>query len=189
MDHREQMQQEAEQWQGNAVNIIQRVRYGVLIIAGLGLLILLLQNLGFPREVKHTFGGVKIHTESGKILSCDVRIEGETTHYPFAKDKFSRSDELTVFVNQKRILTFHPQLDRETGSVYGVSKDCTFAMTPDRNRICLEMDIQKLYPQRESERCLIIDFGEDRAEALLTLQDRIGIPERLKERFAWFTGE
>ena len=187
MDHRERTQKEAEQWQGTAVKIIRRFRYGVLIVVILGLAVLLLQNLGFRQEVKHVYGDVTIFTESGDILSCTVRIEGETTRYPFAQNKYSLSDQLTVYVDNKRMLVFTPGIDPETGSVYAVSKDVVFAMTPDRNRILLETDLQEIYPEMDSQRCLLVCPGGDREYALLNLQERIGIPQHLKERFAWFT--
>lgn len=189
MDHREEMRKEAEQWQPTAVRIIQRFRYGILALALLGVLVLLLQNLGFPKEVNHGFGGVTVHTQSGEILTCEVRIKGETTEYPFAKGKFSGADELTVFVNGKRILSFNPRIDRETGSVYAVKGDVIFAMTPDRNRILLEMNLKEIFPEMDAQRCLLMSHGDDRAYALLNLRERIGIPEYLKDRFAWFTEE
>lgn len=187
MDHREEMQKEAERWQETAVKIIRRFRYGILIFAVLGIAVLLLRNLGFPQEVKHVYGDVTIFTESGDILSCTVRIEGETTRYPFAKNKYSLSDQLTVYVDNKRMLAFTPGIDPETGSVYAVSKDVVFAMTPDGNRILLETNLQKIYSEMDSQRCLLVCPGGGREYALLNLQERIGIPQQLKERFAWFT--
>ena len=190
MDHREQLQKDAEKWQSTSVKMIQRIRYGVLIVGLAAVLILFLRNLNFQKEVDHTFGGVMVYTESGEILSCDVRMTGKISEYPFARGKFALSDELTVFVEGKRILTFVPRVDKETGSVYGSSGDCIFGMTTDRSRIFLETDVQEIFPEAEkSERCLLIHLGEDKDHALLTLQDRIGIPDRWKDRFSWFTGE
>ncbi len=184
------MQKEAEAWQKKSVKLIQIIRYSVLIFGILVVLILFLRNLNFPKGVDNTYAGVTVYTESGEIFTCDLRMTGTISDYPFAKGKFALSDELTVFVNGKRILTFTPRIDKETGSVYGTSGDCVFGMTLDRSLFFLESEVREILPEAEtSERCLLIRLAVDKEHALLTLRERIGIPDRWKDQLGWFTGE
>lgn len=159
MDHREQMQKEAEQWQGTSVKIIQRVRYGILIAACLGVLILFLLNLGFPKEVNETLPALVI-TEDGQTLECTLEIRGEVTNYPLNQSKFGIDDQVTIYANGNRILLVSYNGDGETGYICTQNQNAVCVMAAQRNAVILETDVQNIFPELESQRCLV-SYGYD----------------------------
>lgn len=157
MDHREQMQKEAEQWQGTSVKIIQLFRYGVAAVAILGLLVIFMQNLGIPKQVHETIPASVI-TADGQTLDISLTIRGEVTNYPFKSDKYSMGDQLTVSVSGsgQRIV----QLVPTDTFFFGSRNDTVCILNYERNHLILETDLQHLFPNMESELCLVT-FGYD----------------------------
>lgn len=159
MDHREKMQKEAEQWQGTSVKLIQCVRYGVVAVAILGLLILFVQNLGFPKQIDETHPAAVI-TADGQVLDISLTIRGEITHYPFTTGKYSLGDQLTVFVSgsNQKIIQVNPAF--EEGFFFGQRDGTVGILTYDTDQLLLETDIQSLFPDMDSGTCLVY-YGYD----------------------------
>lgn len=174
MDHREQMQKEAEQWQKKSVRLIQGVRYGVLIIGVLVILVLFLRNLGFPKKINETLPATVI-TESGQTLECTLEIRGEITDYPLNKNKFSMDDSVTVYVNGKRLLLVGFRGDRNSGFIVTQNKNAVCLMSLRWDVMVLETDIQNIFPDMESQRCLVY-YG----------CDSFDIPGEYAELFTFF---
>ena len=160
MGHREQMQKKAEQWQGTSVKIIQAVRYGVAALVLLGLLILLVQNLGFPEEINEMLQASVI-TADGQTLDISLTLRGEVTNYPFKAGKRSMGDQITVYANgtEIRILQLVPG---ET-FFFGRKGDTVCFLSFQRDQLLLETDLQKLFPDMESGTCLVYT-GDDSFE-------------------------
>ena len=152
MDHREQMRKEAEQWQTTSVKIIQRVRYGIAAVALLGLLIIFMQNLGFPKQIQETVS-VSVITADGQRMEASLTIRGEITNYPFKPQKTSMSDQITVFETEsnKQILQLSPSFDYYFGSRNG----SVCLLNYQKDQLLLETDLQNIFPDKESQRCLI----------------------------------
>ena len=152
MDHREQMQKEAEQWQGSAVKIIQRFRYGVAAAAILGLLVIFVQNLGFPKQINETIPAAVI-TADGQTLDVSLTIRGEVTNYPFNSEKYSQGDHLVIFVTEsnQRLLQLVPSGDY----FFGSRGDSVCVLSRQRDHLLLETDLQNLFPDMESGTCLV----------------------------------
>ena len=160
MEHREQMRKEAEQWQGTAVKIIQRVRYGVAAVAIFGILILFVQNLGFPKQIHDTIP-VAVITADGQILDTSLTIRGEITHYPFQSGKISMGDNIVVSVSgsEQSIIRLIPTVLLE-GSFFGSTDEAVCILSQEREHLLLETDIQHLFPDMESGICLVY-YGYD----------------------------
>ena len=175
MDHREQMQKEAEQWQGTAIKIIQRFRYGVAAVAVLGLLILFVQNLGFPKQINETLPASVI-TADGQMLDISLSICGEITDYPFKSEKYNLGDKITVSVSgsNQQIIQLIPMLTE--GFFFGQRDDTVGILTYERDQLLLETDLQYLFPERESGTCLVyygygsIDLAGEYAQYFTLLQ-------------------
>lgn len=159
MDHREEVQQEAEQWQEKSAKLIQRIRWGVLIFGIAAVLILFVRNLGFPREVNETIPAIVI-TEDGQTLECTVEIRGEVTNYPLNKSKFGMDDQVTIYANGNRMLLVSFHGDRSTGFICTQNQNAVCVMTVQRDALIMETDLQIIFPEMESRRCLI-SYGYD----------------------------
>ena len=159
MDHREQMQKEAEQWQATSVKIIQRVRYGVLFFACLGVLILLLRNVGFPKQIDEVYTASVI-TEDGQMLACTVELRGEITEYSLNRDKSGMEDHVDVYVNGSRMLSVSFRGDRRTGFFATQNKKAVCALAVRRDAMFLETDVNCLFPEMETQQCLVF-YGND----------------------------
>ena len=153
MDHREQMQKEAQQWQATSVKIIQGVRYGVLVLACVGLLILLLQNVGFPKQIDEHLATYIITEEGILFRNMGVNIQGEITNYPLKPNKFGMDDQVVIYANGKRLV----QIFYKQGGEYLFAKqgDTVCILGVNRDMILLETDLKNIYPDMESQRCLI----------------------------------
>ena len=159
MDHREQMQKEAEQWQGTSVKIIQWVRYGVVAAAVLGLLILFVQNMGFPKQINETISAVVI-TADAQTVDISLTLRGEITNYPFKPEKMSLSDQITVYVSDgnQRILQLIPYSQEKL--FYGRNNEVVCILSPKMDQLLLETDQKFLFPDMESGTCLVY-YGND----------------------------
>lgn len=153
MDHREQMKKEAEQWQGTAVKIIQSVRYGVLLFACLGVLILLLRNVGFPKQIDEHLS-TYIITEDGTLFrAMGVDIRGEITYYPLNQDKRGMDDQVVIYANGNRLVRIYCKQDGEY--LFAQRGNTVCVLSRQRDEILLETDLQHIFPDMESQRCLI----------------------------------
>ena len=157
MDHREQMQKEAEQWQEKSVRLIQGIRYGVLIIGVLVILVLFLRNLGFPKEINETLPATVI-TESGQTLECTLEIRGEVTDDPLNKDKAGLDDKVVIYANEKRLVEVYYKQDGEV--LFARRGDTVCLLKTQRDAMVLETDIKTIFPDMESQRCLVY-YGYD----------------------------
>ena len=159
MDHREQMQKDAEQWQNTSVKLIQRLRYGIAAVALVGLLILFVQNLGVPEQVSETIPAT-VMTADGQTLDVSLTLRGEVTNYPFKPEKMSGGDQITVCVSDKyqRILRLIPY--SSDNLFYGRTNNAVCVLNSEMDHLLLETDLQLLFPDMESKTCLVY-FGND----------------------------
>lgn len=172
MDHREQMQREAEQWQAKSIILIRIVRYGVLTLGILVVLVLFLRNLGFPKEIHETLPATVI-TESGQTLECTLEIRGEVTDYPLNKDKAGADDKVVIYANEKRLVEAYYKQGGE--NLFARRGDTVCLLKTQRDAMVLETDIQNIFPDMESQRCLVY-YG----------CDSFDIPGEYAELFAFF---
>jgi len=159
VDHREQTQKDAQQWQGTAIKLIQRVRCGIAAVAVIGLLVLVLQNVGFPKTVDETHTASVI-TEGGQQLECLVELRGEVTEYPLNREKYGMDDSVVIYANGTRLLSVSFHGDRSTGFVVTQNQRAVCALAVHRQAMFLETDVKNLFPELESQRCLVF-YGQD----------------------------
>lgn len=174
MDHRDQMQKEAVQWQEKSVKIIRAVRYGVLIFVVLGVLILFLCNLGFPKEIDETIPAAVI-TEDGQIMECTLEIRGEVTDYPLNKNKAGMNDNVVIYANGMRLLLVSLYGDRSSGCICIQNQNAVCVMSVHRDAMLLETDLRNIFPDMEDQRCLVY-YG----------YDSFDIPGEFAELFTFF---
>ena len=172
MDHREQMQKEAEQWQAKSIILIRIVRYGVLTLGILVVLVLFLRNLGFPKEIHETLPATVI-TESGQTLECTLEIRGEVTDYPLNKDKAGADDKVVIYANEKRLVEVYYKPGGE--NLFARRGDTVCLLKTQRDAMVLETDIKTIFPDMESQRCLVY-YG----------YDSFDIPGEYAELFTFF---
>ena len=154
MDHREQMQKDAQVWQEKSVKLIQYIRYGVLAVGFLVVAVMFLTNLGFPREVKETLPAV-VMTEDGQMMECTLELRGEVTKYPLKKDVFGKDDSVTVYANGKRILLVSLYGDHSSGFICTQNQKAVCLLSVQLDQILLETDLQSIFPEMESQSCLV----------------------------------
>lgn len=195
MDHREQMQKEADQWQNKSVKLVQGLRCGMLIFGILVVVMMLLFNLGFPREVNEALPAIVI-TEDGQTLECSVEIRGEVTVYPLNPGKYAMEDSFQFFVNGNRL----------GGVYYWTSDGCDFMfsrhhyqntttciMSVQRDLVCLETDVQRIFPEMDRQRAVVVT-GARNAEEARNLLMQVTVPSKYADEanellsdFRWFT--
>ena len=153
MEHREQLQKEADQWQGTAIKIIQRFRYGIVIAACLGVLILFLQNLGFPKQIDEHLS-TYIITEDGTLFSAvGLDIRGEITYYPLKPNQYGMDDQVVIFANGKRLVQIYWKQGGEY--LFAQRGETVCVLSANRDAILLETDLKNIFPDLESQRCLL----------------------------------
>lgn len=182
MDHREQMQKEMEQWQKKSVKLIQGVRYGVLVFGILVILVLFLRNLGFPKEIHETLPATVI-TESGQTLECTLEIRGEVTDYPLNKDKAGADDKVVIYANEKRLVEVYCK--QGGGYMFAQRGDTVCILGARRNVVLLETDVENIFPDMESQRCLLVT-GTDDARSVWEEAASYTLPAEYIEQFTFF---
>lgn len=182
MDHREQMQAEAEQWQKTSVKLVRGIRYGVLILGLLVVLVLFLRNVGFSREINEMYTAAVI-IEGGQQLECTVEIRGEVTNYPLNRDKAGADDKVVIYANKKRLVEVYYKQGGEY--LFAQRGDTVCIMTPQRDAVVLETDLQNIFPEMESKRCLLVSNYAN-ANTIWDEVNSIDLPTEFLEKFTFF---
>lgn len=142
-------------------------------------------NIGFPKEIDDILDGTII-TEAGEQISCKVQLNGETTDYLFKEAEYSWTDHVSVSVNGQ----FIAEVSYDTGNdIYTFARNqiATVIMHRSRDLLLAELDVQKLFPEMESVRCILVMPAEN-IESLSDILDDGDIPEICREAFQWAKG-
>lgn len=184
-EHRKRMQEEANIWQKTSVRIIQWVRIGMLVLGIFMLAVLVVQDLGFPKNVDETLSACVI-TESGEVLSCEVSLKGEVTNYPFKKDRYGMEDSIKVWFGDRWLVEFeydHGTFDYTIGDAYWSGDTVAGVMRRKRDVLFVEMDVKTIYPEMESQRCVLVAPAKNEGDALNLLHTVS--PEKLINSLEW----
>ena len=154
MEHRKQMQQEAEQWQKTSVKLIRGIRYGVLIFGILVVAVMFLVNLGFPREVNTTFHAM-VMTAEGETLEATVELKGQVTKYPLNRGKASVEDNVTVYINGNRMMLVSLHGERQSGFICAQNDKAVCLLSVNLDKLLLETDLKYIFPDMDSQQCLV----------------------------------
>ena len=182
MEHREQMRKEAERWQGTAVKLIKDVRYGVLILGILVVFVLFLRNMGFSRDINETYTAAVI-MKGGQLLECTVEIRGEVTEYPLNKYKIGKDDKVVVYANGNRMVEVYYKQGREY--LFAQRGDTVCIMATQRDAVVLETDLRNIFPEMESNRCLLVSNYAN-ANTIWDEISTIDLPTEFLEKFTFF---
>lgn len=137
--------------------------------------------IGFPKEIRQTREAV-LYTESGETIPCEVEIQGDVTRYPlkgYSLYDLEASCNGVFFA----YLGYDPeelQYDISTAHLGNI----TILDIPN-DVLVAELNLQSLFPERESQRCILVSPVMD-LSAALELADRAaeGEPD-LAESFSW----
>ena len=157
-------------WRVNVVGSI------LMLIALAGLVV---SFVGFPKEIDETLDAC-VYTESGETMFCQIQVKGEVTKYPFRK-----YSEYDICAYREHILV--SEMDYNTSEQqYGYCHTYRFTGIKDIERVILvvEMDLHTLFPEEESQRCMIVAPALERSEAL-EIVNNSGDYEIFKAPFAW----
>ena len=182
MDHRERMQKEAEQWQEKSVRIIQCIRYGILALGILIVLALFLRNLGFPKEIDELIPAAVI-SEDGQTLECTLEIRGEVTDYPLNKNKFGADDNVILYANERRLVEVY--FKRGGEYLFAQRGDTVCILGARRNVVLLETDVKNIFPEMDSQRCLLVT-GTDDVQSVWEEAAGYNLPAEYIEQFTFF---
>lgn len=149
----------------------------IVLLVAIGCL--LVSCIGFPKELDETVEAC-VYTESGEEIACQVQIEGEVTRYPF---KGYEKYDLDVYLGSIRIFKMQNISSKEP---YAYWQTYRLASINDIQKeiLVVETDIQVLFSERESERCLIVAPALDKETAVKIVKDSAA-SETMQARFAW----
>lgn len=165
---RRQTQEEAEQWQNTSIRIIHRVRLGIALCFLLGVGWLFIRNVGFPKNVDEALPACVI-TSGGEVISCEIVLKGEVTSYPFQSDKYGMDDRVKVWFKDRWLV----ELEYYHGTfAYAIADDRRYddtvsaMMSRNRDMLIMELDVKTIFPEKESQRCVLIAPAESKSIAL-----------------------
>ncbi len=182
---RKREQEKANAWQKTSVQIIHRVRVGVLVFGVLMVAWLFVKNMGFPRNVEETLPACVI-TEGGKVRSCEVSLKGEITNYPFKKDEYGMEDWIKVWFGDQWLVEFeyyHGTFDYTVADAYWSGDTVSGMMSRKRDLVILELDVKTIFQQEESQRCVLIAPAQN-PETAMELFRQVA-PEELINSMEW----
>lgn len=180
------MDKDQKAWEKRSVRIVKALRYSIGIYGILVMIGLFLYNVGIPQNVDETLTACVI-TEEGETHPCEVRITGEATEYPLKniirKRSYSYGGSVTVYANDKRlgILSFDEGNDNYT---HTYSHPAVCVLRRDREVFFAQTDVQKIFPEQESQGCVVIAPAENKADAISLLEAQ-DILDHYESEFRW----
>lgn len=184
-EHRKQMQKQAERWQGTSIRILRRVRYSVLIFAAIAVICMFIANLGFPKNVEERLPACVI-TENGEMLNCEIVLRGEVTDYIVKKAKYGMEDRVKVWFGDRWLVEFeyyHGTSEYAIADAYWDGNTVEGLMSRKRDLLILELDAKMLFPEMDSQRCVLVAPGENGQGAIEILRNVC--PEELITSLKW----
>ena len=153
------------------------------------LAVLAVSFLGRSKKVETTLDACLL-TQSGEVLTCEVYIKGELNLYPLRHDRdYFYTEPLGtgvrgISVNGKPgIGELYAEEDHKE-LLIGVNDRGTFCMGRNGDRMFAEMDVSYLFPDRESQRCVVAAPASNLEELQQLLEGQV-LPEYHWEKFAW----
>lgn len=158
---------------------LDRIACALLLLV---IVCLIIANMGFTKKIDETLNGCVI-TEEGNQFPCSVNLKGEITTYLLKEGKYGMSDNIAVYANDQ----FVGNLPYDTGNesyVYNSNDTATAIMKRSRDLIFVELDIQTLFPEMESRRCILI-APTDNAAFGIDLIRNLDVPDIYASKFSW----
>jgi len=154
---------------------------GSIVLLGI-LVCLVVSFVGIPKDLEETVDAC-VYTESGETFPCQLRITGEVTTYPFRKNK-----EYVISVYREHILVSEMHYNTAKQR-YAYCQTYRFTGIKDieQDVLLVEMDLQTLYPEMESQRCMIVSPVLKHREAMEIINS-VDYDE-YKNPFSWVSRE
>lgn len=153
--------------------------------------VLLISVIGYNRDLETTLDACVL-TESGEVLTCEVYIKGELNLYPLRHDQDYLYNESMgtgargICINGKPgIEQLYAGEDHEDLLIGGNQRGIFF-MDREGSRMFAEMDVSYLFPDMESQRCVVAAPASN-LEELQQLLEGQPIPQSHWEKFSWLT--
>lgn len=144
---------------------------------------LVISFVGIPKGLNETVDA-RVYTEFGEVIPCQVLIKGEVTHYPFRN-----TADYSISAYRDHILISEMTYNTKKQQ-YGTCQTYRFTGIKDiaQDVLFVEMDLQTLFPEMGSQRCIIAAPGRQ-MESIIRILDQEEIPKNIKEAFDWFIPE
>jgi len=141
---------------------------------------LVISFVGIPKELNETVDA-RVYTESGTVISCQVHIKGEVTHYPFRN-----TADYSICAYRDHILISEMTYNSKKQQ-YGTCQTYRFTGIKDitQDVLFVEMDLNTLFPELGNQRCVIV--APDRAvTSIIRILEQEEIPQNVRQAFDWF---
>ena len=164
--------------------IFLRIRMEIWLMIGLGILLLayiFISGYGRVTELDRVLPAT-VMTGSGDILTAEVTVKGEYTTYPFGgvfgsgRDTFASEPGEGIFVGGKPFIYRIDYGRKEEAYFYGTRNDqpsfpAQYIAKRDCGELVIFTDVRFLFPDRESEPCLVVAPANSNAEARRSLEN------------------
>lgn len=149
------------------------------ILLLIALACLVVSFVGIPKKLDEIVDAC-VYTESGETISCQIQMQGEVTSYPFKN--YAQYD---IIAYREHILVSEMQYNTSEQQ-YGYCQTYRFTGIKDieNDVLVVEMDLHTLFPEKESQRCLISIPALELSKAM-EIVNKSNAPEEFKEPFAW----
>ena len=153
------------------------------ILLLIALACLVISFVGIPKELDETVDAWA-YTQSGERLPCRIRMTGEITRYPFRNFE---EHQLLAYRENNLISEMTYNTSRQQ---YGYCQNYRFTGIKDleKNVLVAELDLNTLFPERESQRCVVVAPAGS-LEAASAIVQQSGVPEEGKDAFSWLWKE
>lgn len=164
---------------GSIVKIWRRMDTigSVIMLIVLGCLVI--SFIGIPKEIDEIVDAC-VYTEHGETLHCEIQIKGEVTNHPFRN-----YSEYSICAYRDNILLSEMQYNTAKQQ-YGYCQQYRFTGIKDilNDVLVIETDLNYLYPNMETQRCMIVAPAQERDTAM-DIVNHSGEYDAFKAPFSW----
>ena len=153
------------------------------------IVVLAVSFMGRSKKLETTLDACVL-TESGEVRTCEVYIKGELNLYPLRHDRdYLYTEPLGtgvrgISVNGKPGIGELYAGEDHKDLLIGVNQRGIFFMDREGSRMFAEMDASYLFPDMESQRCVVAAPARNLEELKQLLEGQV-LPEIHWEKFSW----
>lgn len=174
------------------MKILKRIGMGLLVILlviGIGKIVYDAVNLPKRIPIGQTMSGFVL-AENGESYTCDVRIDGEMVLYPFedGQSQFNGNADGGIWINGKFETTYMVFLpSNDSAYAHWPSDSGGAMMSRNCDLFVASKDLQSIFPDEESMRCIVVAPANDEAEAKALLKQLTAeeLPDLYQDIFSW----
>ena len=151
--------------------------------------VLAVSSIGFNRDLETTLDACVL-TQSGEVLTCEVYLKGEMNLYPLSHERDYLYNENMgtgargICINGKPGIEQLYAGEDHKDLLIGVNNRGVFCMNREGTKVFAEMDVSYLFPEMESQRCVVAAPATSLEELQQLLEGQV-LPEYHWEKFSW----